>query len=66
MTRWTWRVFCPGCFKGDPAGCFDGSYEYAEETWKSVNDAIRAMQEEEESADCDIWVYEVVEAVEPP
>jgi hypothetical protein len=40
-----YRVWCPHCLDEDFQGCFGGGWELSDETFQTVEDAIKAADE---------------------
>jgi hypothetical protein len=52
------RVWCPSCLDEDFQGCFGGGWELSEETFQTVEDAIKAADEFTKDSP---WCWDIVE-----
>jgi hypothetical protein len=52
------RVWCPSCLDEDPQGCFGGGWELSEETFQTVEEAIRAADDYVKDSN---WEWDIVE-----
>lgn len=53
-----YRVWCPSCLDEDFQGCFGGGWELSEETFQTIEDAIKAADEYVKDSP---WCWDIVE-----